>query len=150
MGNRPLLDGNFGDDVLFVDVNPNRPVTLGWQSHLINDGATVETNNESGVLNYYEKSRRAKNCVHVPFGPAPILATVTSRKVKKGQELFTTYGCTYWLDALLGVDEESTDITQAIQSEVKEAARDIFTSMQIVAVTDVNEAGRLRSTFDMK
>jgi hypothetical protein len=34
MGKRPLLDSSndFGDDVLFVDVNPNRPVTLEWQS----------------------------------------------------------------------------------------------------------------------
>jgi hypothetical protein len=38
MGSRPLLDGNFGDDMVFVDVNPNQPVTLGWQSHLLNDG----------------------------------------------------------------------------------------------------------------
>jgi hypothetical protein len=53
------------------------------------------------------------------------------------------------LDALLGGDEEMTAITQAMQLEVKEAARDIFISMQIVAVTDVNKAGRLQSTFNV-
>jgi hypothetical protein len=75
------------------------------------------------------------------------LATVTTQKVKKGQELFATYGCNYWLDAL-GGDEELTDITQAIQDQVKEAAMDIFTSMKSVTVTDVNEAGRLQNAFD--
>jgi hypothetical protein len=153
MGTRPLLKADitkdFGGNVLFVDVNPYRPVTPGWMSHLVNDGAVVETNNEGAVLNYYAQSRRLKNCVHVPFGPSPILATVTTRKVKKGEELFTTYGCLYWLD-VLGGDEESTDITEAIQAQVKETARDIFISMQNVAVTYVNEEGRLQSTFDTK
>lgn len=67
--------------------------SVGFDSHRVNDGATVISNTELGALSYYQSSRAAANCVHVPFGPSPLLATVTTRKVKKGEELLTTYGC---------------------------------------------------------
>jgi hypothetical protein len=67
--------------------------SVGFDSHRVNDGATVISNTELGALSYYQTSRAAANCVHVPFGPSPLLATVTTRKVKKGEELLTTYGC---------------------------------------------------------
>jgi SET domain len=172
MGKRPLalaaVDSNNSNDngggdedyfqggLLYIDVNPQRPLVPGWMSHLVNDGATVLVNTEQGVLDYYSASRAAKNCVHVPFGPSPILATVTTRKVKKGQELLTTYGCTYWLDALLQnrVDDQqqqtpsiTTDITDAIQEQATETARDILKCRQGVAVRRQNEAFELHEIF---
>jgi hypothetical protein len=186
MGRRPLapavdknsndIGGNthdtdyFQGGLLYIDVNPQRPLVPGWMSHLVNDGATVLFNTEQGVLDYYSASRTAKNCVHVPFGPAPILATVTTRKVKKGEELLTTYGCTYWLDALLKKEHHhqqqqqhdqdvllctttiattiGTDITDAIQEQATETARDILKCMQGVMTRRQNEVLDLYEMFD--
>jgi len=156
MGQRPLLKAgglereDFGGGVLFIDANPSRPNLPGWMAHIVNDGATVKTNDEQGILEYYDASRQAKNCVHVPFGPSPMIATVTTRKIKKGQELFTTYGCSYWLEAMMHEDEESTDITEAIQFQVKEAARDILTTMQGVVVRNEKEIRNLQAIFDAR
>jgi hypothetical protein len=77
---------------LFLDVNPNRNVLDGWVSHYINDGAVITSNTEQGVLDYYQASKRNKNCIHIPFGPSPIIATVTIKKVAKDEELLTMYG----------------------------------------------------------
>ena len=137
----------FQGGLLYIDVNPQRPLVPGWMSHLVNDGATVLVNTEQGVLDYYSASRAAKNCVHVPFGPSPILATVTTRKVKKGQELLTTYGCTYWLDALLQTPSITTDITDAIQEQATETARDILKCRQGVVVRRQNEVFELYEIF---
>ena len=85
---------------LFLDVNPNRKVMEGWVSHIINDGAAMmnaPSSNTShdielSMLEYYQSSKTKKNCIHIPFGPSPIIATVTTKKIMKDEELFTTYG----------------------------------------------------------
>jgi hypothetical protein len=136
----------FQGDALFIDVNPNQPTTSGWVSHFINDGAIVHSNSENGVLDYYTESRNAKNCVNVPFGPSPVLATVTTKQVEKGQELFTSYGCMYWLQEIL-YDDECTDITEAIQLKVKETAIDLFQAMQSVRTCYANEERAFHSAF---
>eukprot|EP00581_Thalassiosira_minuscula_P012010 CAMPEP_0183729586 /NCGR_PEP_ID=MMETSP0737-20130205/30680_1 /TAXON_ID=385413 /ORGANISM="Thalassiosira miniscula, Strain CCMP1093" /LENGTH=347 /DNA_ID=CAMNT_0025961817 /DNA_START=123 /DNA_END=1166 /DNA_ORIENTATION=- len=126
---------------LYLDVNPNRNGELDgtWTSHYINDGAslldlTTSGNSvENGIEQYYIQSTRAKNCIHIPFGPSPILATVTTKKVKKGQELFTSYGVVYWLGAVdtLPEDEESTPgMTEKIQEQIVESARDLQKAME--------------------
>jgi len=117
---------------LYLDVNPTKTTVDGWLSQMINDGAIVKENSEEGVSDYYRETKFTKNCIHIPFGPSPIMATVTTKKVKKGQELFTTYGCTYWLGALLGIHgEEAIGITNEIQEQIKETAMDLFKSMQV-------------------
>ena len=97
LGSRPLMKADISQDLggesIFLDVDITQPESIGFDSHRINDGATVSTNSEDGALAYYQASRRAKNCVIVPFGPSPLLATVTTRKIKKGDEILTTYGC---------------------------------------------------------
>lgn len=95
MGKRPLMKidvAQLGGASVFIDVDADRPDAPGWSGHRVNDGATVLSNSEEGVLAYYRASRKAKNCAFTPFGPAPILAIVTTRKVEKGEELFCTYG----------------------------------------------------------
>jgi hypothetical protein len=132
--------------MLFVNVNMDRPDVPTWLGHRVNDGAVVESNTEAGVLDYYEKSRQAKNCVPVPFGPSPVLATVTTCQVKKGDEIFTSYGCSYWLEAIWP-GEESTDITEDIQFQVRETARDLFTGMQGVRANHGKEWTALEASF---
>ena len=43
-------------------------------------------NSEHGALKYNHSSRRAKNCVHVIFGPSPMLATITTKKIQKDDD----------------------------------------------------------------
>jgi len=129
---------NFEGVPLYLDVNPNRVIVPAWVSQFINDGATVESNCEKGVLDYYAATKSKKNCIHIPWGPSPIIVTVTTKKVKKGAELFTSYGSTYWLGVLLDVrGEEGVGATNEIQKEINDTAKDLLKSMQ--TVSDVYE-----------
>ena len=155
IGKRPLMgvdvSQTLGADALYIDLDITQEESPCFISHRVNDGATVQTNSQDGVLSYYGESRYAKNCVHVPFGPSPLLATVTTKKVNKGDELFTTYGCSYWLEKLLeesGGNEEETEMTDAINLEAKDVAKDLLTYMQGLSVTDANEANELQAIFD--
>lgn len=155
LGSRPLfkvdIAGDLGGDSIFLDVDLSQPERTGFASHRINDGATVMANSEDGVLAYYCASRRSKNCVIVPFGPSPLLATVTTKKLKKGEELFTTYGCSYWLESLLKEtgEAEETDTTDSIILEAREVAMDVLTGMRSAAVRNANEEAELQAIFDL-
>lgn len=145
-----LLDIAQGlEDVpLYLDVNPRRPIVPAWVSQFINDGATVESNNEEGVLDYYKGTKSKKNCIHIPWGPSPVMATVATKKIKKGEELFTSYGGTYWLGVLLDVrGEEGVGITTKIQKEIKDTATDLLKSMQTVSVVYENQALSFMTEF---
>eukprot|EP00566_Odontella_aurita_P019173 CAMPEP_0113560788 /NCGR_PEP_ID=MMETSP0015_2-20120614/19621_1 /TAXON_ID=2838 /ORGANISM="Odontella" /LENGTH=308 /DNA_ID=CAMNT_0000462523 /DNA_START=131 /DNA_END=1057 /DNA_ORIENTATION=- /assembly_acc=CAM_ASM_000160 len=153
LGKRPLMKaditGDLGGEAIFLDVDMTRKESPGFNGHRINDGATVLSNTEGGVLEYYEASRKAKNCAHVPFGPSPLLASVTTKKVNKGSELFTTYGCSYWLSSLLeGTEEEETDMTEDILLEAKDVAMDVLKGMRSAEVTHASEAEELQAIFD--
>ena len=110
-----------------------------WVSQYINDGAIIPSNDEKGVQAYYTNSKKLKNCIHVPFGPSPIMATMTTKKVKKGEELFTSYGAVYWLGILYsnqvsdnGNDNDGPDLNAQIQGQINESAQDLFTCMKNV------------------
>ena len=108
-GSRPLMGADVSRDLggssIFVDVDVAPRMgedgaevatiasSRGFDGHRVNDGATVLSNDERGALDYYRASRAAKNCVHVPFGPSPLLALVSTKKIRRGDELLTTYGC---------------------------------------------------------
>jgi hypothetical protein len=126
---------------LYLDVNPNRNDELdgAWTSHYINDGASLldcKSVEEIDIEQYYIKSTKAKNCIHIPFGPSPILATVTTKKVKKGEELFTSYGVVYWLGAVESFQskEEANNtppgMTEKIRAQIVETARDLQAAMK--------------------
>mmetsp|Transcript_14034 Transcript_14034/g.18292 ORF Transcript_14034/g.18292 Transcript_14034/m.18292 type:complete len:297 (+) Transcript_14034:126-1016(+) len=149
LGKRPLLSVDIGDTELFVDVNPARPVAPAWNGHFINDGAIIHENSEAGALSYYLKSLAARNCVHVPFGPSPIMAIVTSRKVKKGEELFTSYGCIYWLEALIAqIGGTCTPITDAIRMKAKESAKTLLQARNGISLTYEGTANAFQTLFD--
>lgn len=136
-----------GDDAqaappMYLDVNPNRNGELDdiWTSHYINDGASLldaqtsssgASSMEEGIEQYYTQSTGAKNCIHIPFGPSPILATVTTKKVKKGEELFTSYGVVYWLGAVETPPAGATQgTTEGIQAQIVQSARDLQKAME--------------------
>jgi hypothetical protein len=147
----PLFDQNgkvgMVPPPLYLDVNPNRNSELDgiWTSHYINDGSSLldhtrsvgtSSSIEDGIEQYYQQSTQAKNCIHIPFGPSPVLATITTKKVKKGQELFTSYGVVYWLGAIStnnGDDNGASNapgMTEKIQSQIVQSARDLRQSME--------------------
>lgn len=136
---------------LYLDVNPQRDIVGAWASHMINDGAVVQSNSIQGVLDYYRESGKMKNCIHIPWGPSPIMATVTTKKVKKGQELLTSYGGTYWLGVLLQVrGEEGIDITPEIQDKIKESAMDLVNSMKTVSQLYAEQEAAMRLAFEQR
>ena len=158
----PLFDEGKEDEMsppLYLDVNPQRNNELDpiWTSHYINDGASLVdmvkggASVEEGIEQYYTQSTQTKNCIHIPFGPSPILATVATKKIKKGQELFTSYGCVYWLGAV-GMpedeDEEATpDMTEKIQSQIVESARDLQRAMAEAEVGYATEMADLEKIW---
>lgn len=145
---KSLLD-DLVEEPIYLDVNPNREVVDGWVSQMINDGATVMKNSEEGVLKYYDLSKKAKNCIHIPFGPSPIMATATTKKVKKGEELFTSYGGTYWLGVWLDIHgEEGIEISNEIQKEIRETAKDLLKSMKGISLVYSNQIEALQEAFD--
>lgn len=154
LGKRLLLKTDvietLGGQSIFIDVDPSREGSPTFLSHRVNDGATVQANLEDELLKYYRESRKAKNCVHVPFGPSPLLATVATKKLAKGEELFTTYGCSYWIEHLhKNNNTGDIEMTDEIILEAREVAKDILIAMQGVAVTDAEEAAKLCAIFDL-
>ena len=150
IGSRKLGTANFGEETqLFVDVNPSRADSSGcWNGHLVNDGATMTENSEQGMLDYYDASQRCKNCVHIPFGPSPLIAVVTTKKVKKGEELFTTYGCFYWLETIIQPGEECADATEAVQLKARDTAQDILTAMRGAQTMYSNQQKEIQESFE--
>jgi len=161
IGSRRVGKSDFGPDAqLFVDINPDRieknhhdsdgSINNCWVSHYINDGATVAANSEVGMLDYYSESNSKKNCVHIPFGPSPIIATVTTRQVKKGEELLTSYGCMYWAACIINENEEESivDITDAVQIQAKQTAQDIFTAWKNSQTTHAGKQIQLQESFE--
>lgn len=152
VGSRPLLGVNvaqaFEGYPIFIDTNPNQPVQPGWVAHLVNDGAIVTENSEAGLLEYYTQSNLRNNCVNIPFGPSPIVATVTTKALQRGEELFTSYGCLYWLQDILEPDEEPTDITDAVLEQSKETAKLLLSSMQKAGRTYVDQVTDLKELFE--
>jgi hypothetical protein len=146
--NRPsLLADQMKDSPLYLDVNPNREVSPAWVSQYINDGAIMPENSEAGVMEYYLKSTQKKNCIHLPFGPSPIIATVATKKIKKGEELFTSYGCVFWIGLLFN-GQEGASMTGQIQQQIRESAQDLFTAMKGVSTRYSNQIEALHSVFD--
>lgn len=89
-------EGNWNHLELILDTNDRQEIVKGWVAHLINDGSMVKEKNYDGLLQYWKESNSKKNVVVLPFGPSPILIAVTSKKVRKGEELFLSYGDHYW------------------------------------------------------
>lgn len=147
---------------LYLDVNPthNEELDQIWTSHYINDGASlldcIQKGNdnismEDAIEQYYTQSTQRKNCIHIPFGPSPVLATITTKKCKKGQELFTSYGVVYWLGSIDNQDDNAAappGLTETIQEQIMESARDLQKAMQDAQRGYDVEQNDLQAAFD--
>ena len=143
-------DPTIKDIPIFLDANREKEgIDPLWASQYINDGALVTSNDEQGVNAYYAATKKLKNCIHIPIGPSPVMATVTTKKVKKGEELFTSYGCVYWLGVLYANDGNSgPSINNQIQIQITDSAQDLLASMQSVSVTYNKQIDAMISEFD--
>jgi len=144
LGNRKK-EADF-DGTMIVDCNPNRPDLTGWMAHRINDGAVIMENSENDILQYLEKSLQTQNTVIAPWGPSPLLAAFTTRDIRKGEELFTSYGLAYWLDATVPNKDEWVEKTDRIRSQEK----DLFEQYLHYSHAGFfqREAGALQIIFD--
>jgi len=157
VGSRPLcgLRASEMGATFYIDVNPEKnsaqpdASSSSWISHFINDFATVTSNSEDGLVEYYQKSAAQRNCVHTPFGPSPMIVTMTTTKVKKNDELFTTYGGSYWLASVLKEGEEEVEITEAIQLQAKLTAQSMLDAVKKAQVTYVSLQDELERMFSI-
>ena len=139
----------------FADVDITRPIVEGWMGHLINDGAIVTKIND---IEYYKNSQNVQNCVIAPFGPSPVLVVVTTKPIKKGEELFTSYGYSYWSEMLdntaAGVDDNENSVrytsskSEEILKQEMEAMDDLFTTFDTLQESYEEEATALHGAFD--
>jgi hypothetical protein len=107
--------------ILHLDVNPEQPTAPAWLSHIINDGATAVSHLEADIMDYYWRTNARRNCFHVPLGPSPLMATVTTRSVAKGEEFFTSYDFLYWVMDLVDhqvIQDNHMMITKAMDKEM--------------------------------
>lgn len=136
---------NRPDQLLYLDVKPSIALeNTIWTSHYINDGAMATEATSEAVLQYYKTSSLARNCIHIPFGPSPMLATVTTKKVKKGEEFLTSYGADYWLLNRCDTVPQSEEIHQ----EMLSMARQLQASMKTVGVTYANHIVELEALYN--
>merc|ERR1712048_895294 len=113
---------------------------------LVNDGATCMAPDEAALITYYETSMARKNCVLVPFGPAPLMAYVTTRDVRDGEELLTTYGCEYWLNEIPDASER-LEATPDVLTLVRQTAASILLQSSTIARNYAKDIAQLKSTF---
>jgi hypothetical protein len=87
--------------------------------------------------------------VSIPFGPAPICAAVTIQDVYEGDELFVSYGYSYWMDALgLPDEEEWTEKTDEILSNEERVFEEIMTAMTYIESKYVEEVEECEVIFN--
>lgn len=144
LGNRPE-EAAF-DGTMIVDCNPNRPDRTGWMAHRINDGARILTNDESGVEEYLHKSLGKQNAVIAPWGPSPLLAAFATKDVKEGEEIFISYGVSYWLDASVPNKDEWVERSDRIKQHERLLFEQYFYYSQAGLFS--KEANALQAIFD--
>jgi len=158
LGSRPLLATpsgrpvNFGDGSHFmINADPHRERISGWFGQMINDGAALLSGStEKDILTYYQDTGLARNVVLVPFSVAPIVASVATRRVVPGEELLTSYGCQYWLEAQSnqGLDIDEEGITDNVLLQAREVAMEVMTGAKSAAGKYGEKEGRaLASLF---
>ena len=152
LGQRPVAGVNlekYHEDIRsFADVKTSRPIIKGWMAHFINDGAIVTKENDTM---YYENSLSAQNCVIAPFGPAPVLVAVTTKSVNKGEELFASYGYSYWANAIIpdiSVADIMAQKSPEILNQEKRAYEDLYKTFDKLNEMYEEESDSLEAAFD--
>lgn len=67
-------------------------------------------------------------------------------KVKKGEELFTSYGGVYWLGFFS--DEEQVVMTPRIELKIRESANDLFVALKQTCLLYSTQSQELAEAFN--
>lgn len=126
---------------IFLDVNPNRERVPGWEGSLINDAAKCEGLDDSQIDVYYEMANLHKNCDYIPFGPPPFMAFITTRKVKAGEELLTSYDHTYWCA------QDGGDVSDTTNEKIRQLKMKTATPFQLAMKNYANDIAELENIF---
>lgn len=133
--NRPLLGVDLQkhfhpETQLYVDMNPHNSIEPGWYCGYINDGAIVQ---ELGDEEYYPKSLAKQNVEIVPFGSsAPFFVGVTTKDVRSGDELFFSYGYSYWAKKLTTDNRADLKKSATILEQEDRLTRDTVEAIEAV------------------
>ena len=92
------VDSNFWPTSLLGD--PTKLDDSAYLGHMLNDGATCDSNEKSAKADYSIHSSRLRNAKQVCASGCHA-AIVTTRDVAAGEELLLTYGANYWIHRLL-------------------------------------------------
>ena len=98
---------------IFIDAC-DRPLQNGWLGHIINDADVCQSGDEEEVIRYLRRGCELSNCFNVPLGPAPLMASVTTRRVCRNEELLTSYFPSFWLplERLPDFDDASDELEE--------------------------------------
>lgn len=143
----------------FIDTNPNREHAPGFKAHMMNDGCIVNDSSKEGIMKYCVGTKQKMNCALTPFGPSPLMVAVATREIKEGEEIFTSYGSSYWLDALVtpsssDADTDTNPTRQLVEKseEIVGMERDIamamFDAMDEACIRYENEFKALQDLFE--
>lgn len=112
------VDSNFWPTSLLGD--PTKLDDSAYLGHMLNDGATCDSNARGAKADYSIHSFRHRNAKQVCASGCHA-AIVTTRDVAAGEELLLTYGANYWIHRLLAkhrlreIQERSSAHTSAVQ-----------------------------------
>ena len=90
-----LLDLFPASHTLSVLADPSLLDDVAYVSHVINDAAVCASPDQADA--YAAASARRANARHTTLADGRHVATVATRHIEAGEELFVTYGARYWL-----------------------------------------------------
>lgn len=115
-----LHHGNRSD--FFIEADPNAPLRQGWLGHMINDVCTLESLTAKSVKRYMQTSDRQSNVGYVQFNSG-LVAIVTKRAIKEGDELLMSYGPMFYAfseERLIVYRDKSDEYTKYLK-QIKHA-----------------------------
>lgn len=126
---------------LSIIANPQRRTKNTLLGHLINDGATdvfagtcvTQLCKKPAllhrlILQYLKETTTYRNCRFHPTANRRLISIVTTRAIEPGEELFVSYGTTYWFEHHYGFDYDKK--YPLIDLHLKRVPLDIYTQIQ--------------------
>jgi SET domain-containing protein len=84
------------DDYFMLNADPSFNENPTYAGHLINDGARCPPKNPKGAEIYQKISLMKANCRFQTLKENLHLSIVSTRDIKKDEEIFVSYGVNYW------------------------------------------------------
>jgi hypothetical protein len=92
------LHAGVGDNNVGIFALPSMDDNPAYLGHFVNDGATKIPMSTKGLSSYMLESSDTANAVHQDILGGVHMVTLAKRDIKKGEEIFVTYGPEYWME----------------------------------------------------